>query len=144
MKFIPVIIAFIFPFLLIYMFGEVKSVSAYWNTPGQPIFILMNAITSYFLFSTNNWKIPAFLLLLVTAFSVTLYPIMHNIFAIGFFIASAIAMYHLHRFRFYLIPYFIFGIWAIFHLLYGEMGAILTICIYHAHVLVYINKLKKE
>jgi hypothetical protein len=143
MRYFSIILAVLSPFVLIYCFGEIKSISAYWNTNGQPLFIITNAVTSYFLFSNNRWKIPAFFLLFLTAFSLTLYPILHNIFAMGFFVSSAIAMYHLHRFRFYIIPYLCFGIWAIFHLLYGEVGAILTICVYHIHILIYVKELKK-
>lgn len=143
-KWITVAVAILSPFIMIAWIGEMQSISAYWNTMAQPLFIFTNAVTSYFLFTTHHWKIPAILLLLVTAFSVAMYPVAHNIFAVLFFITCFWSMWQLHRFRWYLILYILSGALTISHLLYGEVFAITIICIYHAHVMLYVNFLKKN
>lgn len=143
-KWIAVIVAMFFPFIMILCAGEQRSISAYWNTAAQPLFIIMNATTSYFLFTTHNWQTPSLLLFLVTAFSVATYPIIHNILAVSFFIVCCIPMWKLHRFRWYLIPYILAGALTVYKLLYGETLAIMIICIYHAHVMLYVDHLKKD
>ena len=48
---VSIAIAMSFPLIMIQL-GEMKSLSAFWNTEAQPMFIIMNAVTSYFLFSS--------------------------------------------------------------------------------------------
>ena len=144
LKILSVVLSVFTPFLLIAFFGVEKSISQYWTTNGQPLFIIMNAMTSYFLFSTNRWTIPAAFLLLLTAFSVELAPMAHNVFAMGFFISSTYPIWKSRRFRWYLIPYVLTGTYAIFNLLYGEIGAVLTICAYHIHTMYYFYTLKRR
>jgi len=144
LKWVTIATTILSPFIMIAWIGEMQSISAYWNTLAQPLFIFTNATTSYFLFTIHHWKLPAVLLLLVTAFSVTMYPILHNIFAVSFFIICFWSMWQLHRFRWYLILYILAGALTIYKLLYGEILAITIICIYHAHVMLYVNFLKKN
>lgn len=143
-KWITVIIAILSPFIMMAWIGELKSVSSYWNTMAQPLFIIMNATTSYFLFTVRHWQIPAALLLLVTAFSVEMYPMLHNIFAVSFFLVSFWSLWQLHRFRWYIIPYLLAGILTAYKLLYGEVLAIAIICIYHVHLMLYLHFLRKN
>jgi hypothetical protein len=143
-KWITVIIAMLSPFIMIGWLGEMKSVSAYWNTAAQPLFIFMNATTSYFLFTTHHWQFPAVLLLLVTAFSVATYPILHNIFAVTFFAVCVWSLWQLHKFRWYIIPYILAGALTAHKLLYGEVLAITIICVYHIHIMLYVYFLRKN
>ena len=144
LKILALILAVTQPFILMYFFGEQRSISQYWITSGQPLFIITNAMTSYFLFSTNHWSFPATSLLLLTAFSVQLAPMAHNIFAGAFFVSCLFPIANSKRFKWYLIPYAVGGIIAIFHLLAGETIAVLSICAYHAHVMYYMYQLKKS
>ena len=71
--------ALLAPYFCIFFAGFQQSLSAYWNTDMQPVFIFANAATSYYLFSIPNWRTSALCLLLVTAFSVDAYELTHNI-----------------------------------------------------------------
>ena len=46
--------AFIHPLIILLVCGEIISFSAAWKTQLQPLFIITNAATSYFLYSINN------------------------------------------------------------------------------------------
>ena len=111
--------------------GYLPSISTYWKTEAQPLFIMANAITSYYLFSVQGWRISSFMLLFLTAFSVELFPKSHNIMAIAFFIMNIIPLWKSTRYRYMLIPYV--GSLAIlpFSITIAEMFAIDTLCIYH-------------
>jgi hypothetical protein len=133
-----ILISLLQPFILIYFCGELTSLSQYWETPLQPLFIFINATTSYFFFDLKDWKIPSLFLMLLTAFSVTLYPAVHNLFAVLFFISCLYSLYTTKRFRIYTIIYCIsLIIGLLFGLLWLEIFAILVLTVYHLHILVY-------
>ena len=136
------------PYVMILLHGPVKSLSQYWETPFQPMFIFANAATSYFFFSTSNWRIPSLLLMLLTAFSVEAYPGIHNALAIGFFIACAIPLYRAHHFRYYLYLYLITAVIVPVNLLVGEVSMIMILCAYHIQLILYkhilINRRKNS
>lgn len=140
LKVIAIILAMVQPFILMSCFGELNSLSAYWDTSGQPLFIITNATTSYFLFSTKSWQVPALCLLGVTAFPFSEYHILHNVLAITFFAVALIPMIRLARFRYYLIPYMVGVCIVPQNLFYGEIVCIVTICLYHMHILLHIKK----
>ena len=140
---ISIAIAMMFPFIII-QFGDKQSLSAYWTTLAQPLFIIMNAVTSYFLFSSDRWQMPGLLLLLLTAFSVPSWPVLHNIFAFTFFITSLFPMLAAHRLRWYLFPYFIGAAAMYFNLLIGEIICIETLCVYNMHMVLYKHWLLKK
>ncbi len=144
LKILALFLAVFQPFIMMCLFGEHHSLSQYWSTAGQPLFIITNAMTSYFLFSTNQWFMPAISLLLLTAFSVDLAPATHNIFAATFFITSTFPIIRSKRFWWYIVPYVFGGLIALWHLLFGEIIVILCICFYHAHVMYYLYQLKKS
>lgn len=144
LKFIAIALAVTQPFIFISLYGELNSISQYWTTMGQPLFIITNAMTSYFLFSTRYWQIPALCLLGLTACSVSLYPSLHNVFAVSFFVTALIPMIRVRRFKWYLIPYILAGIWTVFNMLYGEIAAIMVICAYHTHIMLYVYFYKKR
>jgi len=144
---VSIAIAMSFPLIMIQL-GEMKSLSAFWNTEAQPMFIIMNAVTSYFLFSSDRWQMPALLLLLLTAFSVTTWPVVHNIFAFTFFITAMFPIALAHRLHWYLLPYVIGGSIMYFNMLIGEIICIETLCLYHLHLILYkqslLNKHRKS
>jgi len=138
------VLAVLQPFIIYMCYGELRSISQSWSTDLQPLFIFTNALVSYFFFDMSKWRIPAVLLLLLTVFSVKDWFILHNVLAILFFIVSAISLLSIKKFRFY------FGIYLlsiIFLLFYGffwmETWAILTLCFYHVHIMIYTHFLKK-
>jgi hypothetical protein len=118
-----------------------SSLSQYWNTPYQALFILANAITSYFFFSTPNWRVPSFFLMLLTSFSIEYHPVVHNVLASIFFILCAYALYHSNRFRYYFYLFLIAMAIMPMNLLYGEIMGILILAAYHAQILIYKHRL---
>jgi len=139
------IIALLQPFIIYFVCGDLISISQSWNTPLQPLFIFTNALVSYFFFDIHNWRIPAILLLLLTVFSVKDYFMLHNILAISFFIFSAIPLWSIKKFRIYLPIYLLSLIFLFFDGFYWmETWAIITLCFYHIHLMVYRYLLNDE
>lgn len=131
-----IIIAIIAPFVYIASEGVLPSISTYWETPMQPMFIIVNASTSYFLFSMERWRIPAILLLFLTAFSVENYPDAHNFFAVCFFLMNIHSLFRSKRTH---IPMLIYlcSVFFIFNgILYAEIFAISVLCITHLWLLI--------
>jgi len=128
------LIAVTAPFICLLGAGELPSYSKYWGTDYRPLFIFANAATSYFLFSLKNWRLPAFLLMLVTIFSYDQYLWIHNTTAIAFFITAGYAISKSQKYQFYIIPYVCTLMLLYFStLLWTEIAAILTICAFHLH-----------
>lgn len=139
-----IILSIIQPFILLSICGELWSLSSYWRTPLQPMFIIINAATSYFFFSTDKWLVPSILLLLLTAFSLDLYPTTHNIIAGLFFLSCSYPLMTLKRFQFFGILYYM----SIFVLLYSgmlwfEIYCVLILGSYHLTILLYKHYLDK-
>jgi hypothetical protein len=142
LKLSVILLALVIPFIMLSIHGPESSLSNYWNTPMQPLYIIVNASTSYFLFSLDRWKLSACLLLLTTAFSVEYYSMLHNIFAVCFFVANLWPLFYINRrylgyFYLYVISIFFFP----FNVLVGEIIAVSSLCLYHAHVLIYVKRL---
>jgi hypothetical protein len=135
-RLLSICIAVTFPFLII-QFGDEQSLSAYWLTPAQPLFIIMNAVTSYFLFSMHRWQFSAVLLLMLTAFNFCDWPVFHNIMAVTFFVVSMLFIALGHRFRWYSILMIIGGIVAYYDFLIGEIICVELLCAYHLHLMLY-------
>ena len=135
LRILVIILAFIFPFICIAHEGTLESISQYWNTPLKPLLITSNAAIAYFLFSLDKWKFSSILLLLLTSFSVADYPILHNIFAYGFFIVCMHPLYINNRLKLYLVPYSCSLFLAPFGFLYVEIICVSTLCVFHAHLL---------
>jgi len=141
-KLIVIILSMIQPFILLSICGELWSLSSYWNTSLQPFFIIINASTSYFLFSTEKWIIPSVFLLLLTAFSIDLFPNLHNIFACIFFISCFPPLMTLKRFKFFGYFYLI-SIFVLLHLgmLWFEIYCVLVLGMYHLIIILYKRNL---
>ena len=126
-----VIVAALSPFICLLLVGYRSSLSQYWNTPMQPLFVFANAATSYYLITINNWKTSSVMLILLTAFSVEYYNIIHNIFAIVFFIVTIIPLWKANHFKFCFWIYLTSLIALPFSILYAEIIAIFSMCIFH-------------
>ena len=135
LRILVIILAFIFPFICISHEGFLESISQYWDTPLKPLLITSNAATAYFLFSLDRWKLSSILLLLLTAFSITDYPLLHNIFAYGFFVACIYPLYCNTRLKLYLVPYSCSLFLAPLGFLYIEIVCVCTLCVFHSHLL---------
>lgn len=141
-KLLVILISALYPFILISVEGELVSISQYWNTSLQPLFIVANVMTGYFFFSLDNWKIPSFLLILLTAFSVQLYPITHDIVAVLFFVSCLIPLFKSKRYKLYGYLYFItIPIYFLWGLLWLEIFGVIVLCSYHLHSLVHTAKI---
>lgn len=139
-----IILAALSPFVYILVYGQYYSISSYEDTLLQPMFIFINAVTSYYLFSIKNWWIPAALLMLITSFSVSMFFWTHNIFAILFFIFCAVSILR-SRLKWYFLPYLISIIPLIYkNILWAEIIAIFTVCIFHLHRYVKYRNFKKN
>lgn len=137
-----IILSLLQPIIILIVLGEIPSISSSWDTSLQPLFICVNAMTSYFFFSAHRWEIPSILLLLLTAFSVESFPIVHNTFAVGFFIMCMYPIYKLRRWRYYLIPY-LGGFFVVikYGLFWGEFWSVWVLCIYNIHIVIHMYKI---
>jgi hypothetical protein len=133
------LIALFSPILFIIFCGFNSSISSYWMSDLQPLFIFGNALTSYYLFTNPSWRYPSTFLLLLTAFSVEHHKEIHNTVAIIFFIVCLIVILKDKRYRFFAIPYIssIFWFRGLDEMLIAEMIAIYTICMFHTTELVH-------
>lgn len=145
LKFLVILLAVFSPWIMILIEGPITSLSTYWLTSMQPLFIFTNAVTSYFLFSTKKWQIPSALLLLLTAFSVQAHPSVHNIVAITFFISCIVPMLYSRRLKYYVLLYLCSLFFLFKSILYAEICSITILCAYHAHTLFkYVTILRKR
>ena len=145
-KVFVLLLAIFQPMIIIYYYGlDLPSVSSAWLTNLQPLFIITNACTSYFLFNDIRWRIPSLFLLLLTAFSVDFSILYHNIFAVSFFISCLYSLYGIRRLRWYILPYLSSIIILLFFGIFlGEVFAIIVICSYHINLLVDLLRIRNK
>lgn len=144
LRFLVILMAAIAPFIYIGSIGELPSISSYWITSMQPIFIIVNASTSYFLFSLNRWRIPAVMLLLLTAFSFNNNESLHNIFAICFFLFNFYPLLLNKKINWMIVPYSASILFLFHSILYAEIFAITILCLFHLHELLRYNRIQKQ
>ncbi len=142
-RILTIILAITYPFFCVLIAGYKPSLSQYWNTTLQPIFILSNILTVYYFIQIKNWRIPAIFLFLLTIFSISFYGNLHNIFAICFFISAFIPLCKTKRFTYTFYIYLLGGCLIPFNLLVGEIIIISTIGLYHFLLLTKLKKIKK-
>ena len=136
LRMMVVIFAAISPFILIFSHGVERSLSAYWNTDLQPIFIITNFTTAYYFFTLKNWWLSALLLILLTAFSVSLYGDLHDILAVMFFLSNLYPLYKTNHYRWIIIGYLTaLPILPLFGMLWAEIVAIEFLCLYQLLIL---------
>ena len=134
----------ILPIVMILFYPDMRSLSAFWETPFVSLFIIMNVVTGVFFFTLENWRLPAILLVAVTAFPVTFFGHLHNILAILFFITAGYAVLISKRFN-WLALFFVPAILLAFRsLLWGEILAIWIISTFHGLVLLKREKINKK
>ena len=144
LRMLVIIIAALAPFIYIGSIGELPSISSYWQSSMQPMFIIVNASTSYFLFSIKKWRISAIMLLLLTSFSFDTHFILHNIFAIAFFLFNIYPIYLNKKIRWALIPYLLSTLFLIDSVLYAEISAIIVLCLFHLYGLIRYNRIYSQ
>ena len=138
LKLAVIIISISQPFILIGTQGWLWSISSYWSTPMQPLFIFVNAGTSYYFFHNEKWQVPGIFLLLLTAFSVEQYKFIHNIFAAGFFLSCLYQMMYLKRFIFLGFLYLLcIPLFPFIGMLFFEIYCVVIVGIYHLCILLY-------
>ena len=118
---------------LVYFKGDLQSFSHSFETELQPLFIVVNASSSFFFFSLNKWKIPALFLMLLTAFSTERFETIHNIFAVLFFLSCFYSLQEYKRMEMYLRLYCFSIFIAFFGLFWFEFLAVYVLCFYHLH-----------
>jgi hypothetical protein len=143
-KLFVVIAALALPWVLLSVEGPLPSISTYWMSKMQPAFIFVNAAISYHLFNTRRWEIPSLFLLILTAFSIEMYPVIHNVSSVAFFATSAIPFFYAKRLQFYLKLYACSILFLFHSILAAEIIGISILCLYHAHVLIVYNCIKKK
>ena len=138
------ILGLVQPFIIYFLYGDIHAISRVWDTPLQPLFIITNALVSFFFFKIPKWRIPALLLLLLTSFSVADHFVLHNIFAILFFIFSGVSLLSIKKFRFYLGIFLLSVIFLFDGLFWAETWGIITLVFYHTHLLIYYHLLHSK
>lgn len=144
-RMLVIFFAFITPFIFFITQGYLPSISSYWSTPLQPLFIIANATTSYYFFvSHSSWRIPAAFLLFLTAFSVDSYLMVHNVLAVMFFISCLIPLYITKHYKIFFWIYVVSVFFMPFSITIGESLSISSLCVYHALILTRIYRLQKK
>jgi hypothetical protein len=141
---IVIFLATLSPFICILSEGVLGSLSKYWTTELQPLFIVANATTSYYLYSMKQWRLSALMLLLLTAFSVDLFKVTHDILAILFFLLNIRPLRVTNHFKWVLFLYLSSLILLPFGMLWAEIVAIDALCIYHFLLLNRVYKISKN
>jgi hypothetical protein len=137
-------LSFLMPIFCVITQGPLPSLSRYWSTELQPLFILTNLFTAYYFSQLPRWKYSGFFLVLLTAFSVEVYNITHNLLAIGFFLSVLYPFTKLHHYKWILWVYIGTLLILPFGMLFFEIVAITVICLYHGLVLYKVNRDTKK
>lgn len=139
-----ILLGLIYPCIMCRWIGPLPSISEYFMTAAQPIFLLINAGTSFYFVTTHNWRIPGVLLLALSCFSLEYYPTAHTIMAALFFLWSIAATLAGKRYRFLAIGMILSG-FGLFHSIFlAEVLAIFFICMYHSLILYDLYELYRK
>ena len=139
-----IFLAALSPLMCLFLVGYESSLSQYWETPMQPLFVFANTTTSYYLITIKNWKSSAVLLILLTAFSVEYYNSIHNIFAVVFFIITAISLWKANHFKFCFWTYLTALLMVPYSMLYAEIIEITSLCMFHLLTLNKAYRIQKK
>ena len=137
-----IFLSFTTPFIMLLTCGKMPSISSYWNTPLQPLFILSNALTTYVFMDLPKWRLSGIFLFLLTIFSLEYYSDFHDNLALLFFVVNLYPLYSLQRYRLVIIPYLLSCIWLP-DLFWFEVHAITVLCIYHLNLLIKVRNITK-
>ena len=139
-----IVLGLIYPCIMCRWIGPLPSISEYFATPAQPLFLLINAATSFYFVTTKNWKIPGILLLALSCVSLEFYPTAHTILAALFFIFCVISTLVGNRYRGLAIGMLLSALGLFHNIFLAEVLAIGFICTYHALILYDIYELYKK
>jgi hypothetical protein len=94
LKVLLCLLCLVYPFFIGVYFGVDEGYSNLAGTKFEPLYIFINATTSYFFFGYNKktWKVMSISLLMLTCFNVDEFRLTHDIFAILFFITVQIEL----------------------------------------------------
>ena len=141
---LALLLASVAPLMCVAAYGWGFSYSQYWNTPLQPVFILSNIITAYYLFDSERWKAPAIFLVLVVSFSVEDYLVVHNLMAISFFVACIGPLWVSNRFKWIVWLYIACTALIFYDMLLAELAAINCLVLFHGLMLYKYKRLNKQ
>jgi hypothetical protein len=142
LKVCVIILSMITPFII--SFGGFKSLSESWGSLFMPLFIINNAVTSYYIFSIRKWRLPALFLLLLTGFPVIGFRVIHNVFAVLFFLSCIYSLGVSRRMKIYIWLYLISAPAFIFSILWGEVLASVVLTAYHLHSLIEVRRILRK
>lgn len=141
LKFGLAVLGIIYPLVMWWWIGPQPSISEYFLTQAQVLFLLINAGTSFYFANTSKWQISGVLLLLLSCFSVEFYPTLHNIFAILFFISGFISILRSKRYKIMSLGVFL-GLFGLFHSIFlAEYIAVVFMSLFHMLILRDLFKL---
>ena len=130
-----ILLSLLFPIIIVLTFGwNFKSFSKVWETPLQPLFIIVHASVSFFFYELKRWRMSSVFLMFLVAFSTTMYSDIHNVFAVLFFLSCIYGLAEYKRMRIYLILYCCSVFLAIFGILVFEWGSSYILCFYHLNL----------
>ena len=143
-RIVALCLAAICPLIITLAFPLENSLSMYWSTEAIPLFILTTIPTAYYFINTPGWQLPGILLLLLTAFPVTDYGLVHNIFATAFFVLSAYALFTSNKTTTLVKSlYVLSAVTCGLSLLLGEMYMIWVLCLHHGQIAYRFYKTQK-
>ena len=142
-RLLTILVASAYPYLCLYWHGYEPSLSTYWKTPLQPLFILANVATAYYFLQMKNWEIPGLLLILLTVFSIDYYGELHNVFAIAFFLSYLFPLYKTKRYVWIFHLFLLGGSIMPLSLLIGEIICITAISLFHLLLLFKFKTIKE-
>jgi hypothetical protein len=123
---------------------DLKSLSWSWATAWQPLFIFSNAATSYYMYSSGRWRWPGFFLMLLTAFSVEMYQVLHYVFSGLFFLSCLRPILQDRRLWGYAAPYSLALPLFCWDVMLAEFVAVAVLLGYHSHLLWLVWRINRE
>ena len=139
-----ILLGLIYPCIIYHWIGPLPSISEYFMTPAQPIFLLINAGTSFYFVTTKNWRIPGILLLALSCFSLDFYPTFHTVVAALFFVWSMFSIATGKRYSIISVGVLLSALGLYHSLFFAEVLAIFFICMYHFLILYDIYELQRK
>jgi hypothetical protein len=137
LKIITVSLAFAQPLIILFTLGQIHSISSVWDTQLQPLFIIANAATSFYFFLMSRWQFSGLFLMLLTAFSMNIFPNVHNVLALAFFVSVVFAF----KREFWFVGVYLISVPLFFfvNMLWAEIYAVFVIAAYHLILLIKLN-----
>ncbi len=133
----------LYPILCVLIDGYEISLSKYFHTSVQPLYLLCNIATVYYFLQLKDWSIPGVLLLFLTIFSVDKYMMLHNIFAVAFFLSVFYALTRSKRYTYLKYIFMIGLVCCAYSLLLGEIICIFTASLHHYLFLLKFKTIKE-